>query len=73
MKSPSDNSFLKSEAVFYALRKTRDGIVVSFVLHPNELSDGLTRSPIGTRVLLAVAEVSDEPAAPEGIVLNSQC
>jgi hypothetical protein len=56
----SDTIFMKAEAIFYALRKTKEGIIVSFVLHPNDLSDGLTRSPIGTRVMLAVAELTDD-------------
>lgn len=56
----TEHSFTQAEAVFYAMRKTRDGTVVSFVLHPNELSEKLLAAPIGTRLLIAVAEISED-------------
>lgn len=54
------HSFIQAEAKYYSMRKTKDGIVVGFVIHPNDFSAELALAPIGTRVLLAIAEISDE-------------
>lgn len=51
---------LSCEAKFYALRKSKDGIIVSFVLHPNEVPDGLMLAEIGTRYMLALVEIGDD-------------
>lgn len=56
------------EAKLHALRKTQDGIVVSFVLHPQEVPDALNLAPLGTRYMLAFSEIGDDeepkPGAP---------
>lgn len=48
------------EAKKHALRQTQDGIVVSFVLHPNEVPAALQLAPLGTRYMLAFAEIGDD-------------
>ena len=48
------------EAKLHALRKTQDGVVVSFVLHPNDIPDRLMLSNLGTRYMLAFAEIGDD-------------
>lgn len=60
----TEHSFTKCEAVKYAYRQNKNGIVVSFLLHPSEFSSELAIAPIGTRVLLAVAEIVDESQSP---------
>lgn len=50
---------MNCEAKFYAFRKTRDGTIVSFVLHPNEVPDGLATANIGARFVLAMVEIND--------------
>jgi len=51
---------LSCEAKKHAYRQTQDGVVVSFVLHPQEVPDGLAISPLGTRYSLVVVEIGDD-------------
>lgn len=53
-------SALHCEAKFYAFRKTKDGTVVSFVLHPQEVPDALATADIGARFMLALVEIGDD-------------
>ncbi len=55
------------EAKKHAYRQTKDGIVVSFVLHPNEVPDDLALAPLGARYMLGLARIGDdeEPQEPE--------
>ena len=54
------------EAKNYALRKSKDGVIVSFVVHPNDVEAAMTALPIGARVMIGWAEIEDkEPPAPE--------
>lgn len=48
------------EAKLHALRKTQDGVVVSFNLHPQEIPDRLMVVQLGTRFMLALAEIGDD-------------
>lgn len=48
------------EAKLYAFRKTRDGTIVSFVLHPQEMPDKLATADIGARFMLAMVEIGDD-------------
>lgn len=50
---------LHCEAKKHAYRQTQDGVVVSFVLHPQEVPGGLATAPLGTRYMLALAEIGD--------------
>ena len=47
------------EAKKHAYRQTQDGVVVSFVLHPQEVPDGLTLAPLGTRFMVALVAIDD--------------
>jgi uncharacterized OB-fold protein len=51
---------LNCEAKKYAYRQTKDGVVVSFVLHPNDVPNELASSQIGTRYVLAMVEIGDD-------------
>lgn len=58
---------LHCEAKKHAYRQTQDGVVISFVLHPQEVPDGLATAPLGTRYQLVVVEIGDDekPVAKE--------
>lgn len=51
---------LHCEAKFYAFRKTKEGTIVSFVLHPQEVPDELATANIGARFMLAMVEIGDD-------------
>lgn len=61
----TEHSFCQAEAKIYAFRKNAEGTVISFVIHPSEVPDELQVAPIGTRVILAVAEIVDEVQTAE--------
>ena len=48
------------EAIKYALRQSKDGTVVSFVIHPEDLDPELQCLPIGARVMLGWYAVGDD-------------
>lgn len=48
------------EAKKHAYRQTQDGVVISFVVHPNDLNAALAVAPLGTRYMVAVAEIGDD-------------
>jgi hypothetical protein len=56
------------EAKLHGFRRTQDGVVVSFVLHPAEIPKALALDPLGTRYMLAFAQISDDehPVSPAG-------
>jgi len=51
----------------HAYRQTQDGIVISFVVHPNDVSPALAAAPLGTRYGCALVEIRDDetPVSPE--------
>lgn len=53
------------EAKKHAYRQTQDGVVVSFVLHPQEVPNGLAVASLGTRYILALAEIGDDEKPKE--------
>lgn len=55
------------EAKKHGYRQTQDGIVISFVLHPEEVPDDLALAALGTRYMLAFARIGDdeEPVPPQ--------
>src|SRR6185312_11557695 len=53
-----DNA-LHCEMVKYAYRQTKDGVVVSFVVHPNDIPAALSTSHIGARYMVALVELDD--------------
>lgn len=48
------------EAKKVAYRQTKDGLVVSFVIHPNDMPDALAVAPLGQRYMLAMAAIGDD-------------
>lgn len=63
------NNACNCEAIKYAYRQTREGVVVSFVIHPSDIPPALQVSPIGARYVLALVELDDteqpKEAAPD--------
>lgn len=55
------------EARKVAYRQSREGLVVSFVIHPNDMPDALAVAPLGTRYMLGLCEIGDDeqPVARE--------
>jgi uncharacterized OB-fold protein len=53
------------EAKLYAFRKTKEGTVVSFVVHPNDMTDKLAILDIGARVVIAAVELADDETPKE--------
>lgn len=66
------------EAKKHAWRQVQDGIVLSFVIHPNDLPKALALAPLGTRYMVAVAEIGDDEkpkesdATPAGAVMAAR-
>ena len=58
----------KCEAKLYAFRKSRDGMICSFVLHPSDVPQGLQLAPIGQRYVLAFVAIGDDeqPTGKDG-------
>lgn len=56
------------EAKLHAFRKTQEGVVVSFVLHPAEVPERLALDSLGTRYMLALVAIGDDetplPSSP---------
>lgn len=50
------------EAKKHAYRQTQDGIVVSFVVHPNDMSADLAIAPLGTHYVVALAPYEEKAA-----------
>lgn len=50
-----------------AYRQSKDGVVVSFVVHPNDVSDHLATADLGSRFMMALVEIGDDeqPTKPE--------
>lgn len=48
------------EAKLYALRRSKDGVIVSYVVHPSDVAQELLTADIGTRFMVAVAEIGDD-------------
>lgn len=60
------------EAKKHSYRQTQDGIVIAFTVHPNDVSAALAMAPLGTRFMVAAAEITDseEPASGPGASLS---
>ena len=48
------------EAKKISYRQSRDGLVVSFVIHPSDMPDELALAPLGQRYVLALAAIGDD-------------
>ncbi len=60
---------IQFEAKKHAWRQTQDGVVVSFVVHPNEMHAGFAVAPLGTRYQVVVVQLGDDdqPVSPEAL------
>lgn len=54
------DSAIHCEMVKYAYRQSKDGIVVSFVVHPNDIPAALSISHIGARFMVALVQIGDD-------------
>lgn len=64
------------EARKWAYRQTKEGTVISFLVHPNDISSELATAALGTRLMVAFAQIGDDekpissstdkPAASQG-------
>ncbi len=59
-----DNA-IHCEAKKHSYRQVQDGVVVSFVLHPQEVPEGLAIAALGTRYMLALVEIGDDERPKE--------
>ena len=48
------------EAVKSVLRQSKDGIVLSLVIHPSDIPNPLLSDPIGSRYMVGMARLGDE-------------
>lgn len=51
---------LHCEVKKYAYRQSKDGHIVSFVIHPNDMPKALANAPIGTCYQMAFAEYAED-------------
>lgn len=51
---------LTIEAKKHAYRQTQDGVVIAFVVHPDDVDPVLASAPLGTRYTVALVQMSDE-------------
>lgn len=65
MTKPIADLAIHCEAKKHAYRQTQDGVVVSFVLHPQEVPEGLAVAPLGARYVLALVELNDDETPKE--------
>lgn len=54
------------EGIKYAYRQSKDGIVVSFVVHPQDVPAELSTSSIGARYMVALVEIDDDEQPKAG-------
>lgn len=52
------------EAKKYALRQAKDGVIISFVLHPDDVVPELLSAPIGEHYVVALAPYTEEEQRP---------
>lgn len=55
------------EAKLHGFRRTQDGVVVSYVVHPDDVSKELATAALGTRFMIGFAAIGDD----EGPVAQS--
>ena len=64
--TPADlalDSAIHFEGVKHAYRQTKDGVVISFVVHPHDVPKGLADAPLGSRYIVALVQVGDDEQA----------
>lgn len=50
------------EARLHGFRRTQDGVVISYVVHPQDLSSEMAMASLGTRYMVAFSEIGDNEA-----------
>lgn len=55
--------FPQIECKKHAYRQTQDGVVISFVVHPNDITPELASAALGTRYMIVVVELNDNETA----------
>lgn len=68
MSSPA-NSF---EGKLHAFRRTQDGVVISYVVHPNDVSAAMATAALGTRYMIGFAEIGDDDKPVSQTALEKQ-
>lgn len=53
------------EAKKHAFRQTQEGVVISFVVHPNDVTAAIAMAPLGTRFMVGFAEIGDDEKPAE--------
>ena len=48
------------EVKLHGFRRTQDGVVVSFVVHPSEVPQCLALDPLGQRYMIGIAAIGDD-------------
>ena len=56
------------EAKLHGFRRTQDGVVISYVIHPNDVKAELATAALGTRYVIAFEEINDDETANESPV-----
>lgn len=61
------------EAKKHGWRQTQDGIVVSFVIHPDDINAALAVAPLGTRYGIAFVQMGDDekPVVTQPVALEA--
>ena len=59
------------EAIKYSLRQSKDGVVVAFVVQPDDVRPELMALPVGARVMIAWSQIGDDEKPIGGGVLDS--
>lgn len=52
------------EARKVSYRQTKDGVVIAFVIHPNDPHTELAIAPLGIRLMIGYAEIGDDETTP---------
>lgn len=60
MKGEIENMAEHFECKKYAYRQTKDGVVLSFVLHPDDIPPDMAVSAIGSRYMVACVQINDQ-------------
>lgn len=53
------------EAKLHGFRRTQDGVVISYVIHPNDVRAELATAALGTRYMIGFAELGDDDQPKE--------
>ncbi|HEY2011388.1 MAG TPA: hypothetical protein VGH23_20535 [Rhizomicrobium sp.] len=62
----------KFEAKKHSYRQTKEGVVVSFVMHPNDVDAALAAAPLGTVYAIGILEVPAGISPAEDALENSE-